>query len=295
MKPSPAQLAAFTQAARDRGFSAAARSLGVTQSAVTQHVAALEKRMGQQLFIRSRRGLELTRAAMDLFEITDRMIMLQDLAAERIGEFSKLETGQLQIIANSPRPALPLIARFNARYPQIEISFTLVSWTEATRRLADHDVDAAIISAPPEDDDLVRLDLEQSRFVAYLRADNPIACEEVLSLAEITDSGLILPETGSLTQKTIRAFASKMLIDLGSVLQTTTFPVVQEAVLQKIGIGVMLENSLFPHPLIVQRPIQGFDEMVNCSLVALKEKRRLNLVNRFFDEAAECIIEKPPP
>lgn len=285
MKSSPAQLAAFTQAARDRSFSDAARALGVTQSAVTQHVAALEKRMGQQLFIRRRGGLELTRAASELFEITDRMIMLQSLAEERIGAFGDLETGQLQIIANSPRPALPLIAQFNSKFPQIEVSFTLVSWTEAVRRLADHDVDAAIISAPPDDGDLVSFDLNRSRFVAYMRADDPLANKQEVSLAEVADRGLILPEEGSLTQKTVRDFASKKLIDLGPVLQTTTFPVVQEAVLHKAGIGVMLENSLFPHPMIRQTPIRGFADTVRCSLVALQEKRRLKLVDRFFREA----------
>lgn len=285
MKTSPAQLSAFTQAARDRSFSAAARNLGVTQSAITQHVAALEKRMGQQLFIRNRRGLQLTRAARELFEITDRIVTLQNLADERIDEFGEMDTGHLQIIANSPRPALPLIARFNARFPQIQVSFTLVSWTEAVRRLADHDVDAAIISSPPEDRHLVTLDLNASAFVAHLRSDDPLAAEHELGLRDMARRRLILPEEGSLTLMTIRDFASKRLIELGPVLQTTTFPVVQEAVLQGAGVGVMLEDSLFPHPLICQRPIQGLRKTVMCSLVTTKEKRQLRIIDHLFDAA----------
>lgn len=289
MKPSSAQLSAFTQAARDRSFSTAARTLGITQSAVTQHVAALEKRMGQQLFIRRRQGLQLTRAAVDLFEITDRLMMLQDLAEERIGAFGDLQAGQLQVIANSPRPALPLIAEFNKQHPNIEVLFTLVSWTEAVRRLADHDVDVAIVSSPPEDQGLVIMELNRSKFMAHLRADDPLAGEEILPLERIADRGIILPEQGSLTQKSVRDFASKRLIDLGAVFQTTTFPVVQEAVLHRAGIGVLLEDSLYPHPLIRQKPIRGFDEAIPCSLVTLREKRRHKIVDRLFRVASDLV------
>lgn len=287
MKPSTAQLSAFTQAARDRSFSAAARKLGITQSAVTQHVAALEQRMGQQLFIRRRRGLELTQAAKELFEITDRLTTLQHLAEERISAYRGLDTGRLQVIANSPRPALPLLARFSARYPNIQISFTLVSWTEATRRLADHDVDVAIISSPPDDGGLTTLELNRSRFVAHMRTDDPLANSGTVDLRDLAARGVILPEDGSLTQKTIRNFAARKLIRLGSVLQTTTFPVVQEAVLHGAGVGVMLSDSLHPHPMICQKPIDGLDADVPCSLVTVKERRDLKIIDALFHEAAD--------
>ncbi len=287
MKSSPAQLAAFTQAARSRSFSQAARALGVTQSAITQNIAALEKRMGQQLFIRRRRGLELTRAAEELFEITDRMITLAHLAEERIDAHANFDTGALQVIANSPRPALPLIARLNARYPKIEVSFTLVSWTEAIQRLADHDVDAAIISSAPDDANLVKYDLNKSRFVAHMRTDDPLATQRTVSLQDISARGLILPEDGSLTQKKVKEYAARMLINVGPTLCTTTFPVVQEAVLHGSGIGILLEDSMFPHPSICQKPIEGFATAITCSLVAVSEKRRLGLVDRLFEEAVD--------
>lgn len=285
MKPSPAQLSAFTQAARDRSFSAAARKLGVTQSAVTQHVAALERRMGQPLFIRHRRGLELTRVAKDLFEITDRMIMLQNLAQERIGAYRDLDTGHLQVIANSPRPALPLLARFSARFPKIEISFTLVSWNEAKQHLADHNVDVAIISSAPDDNALTTLKLNSSRFVAHIRADDPLAELEAVDFRALSKRGVILPEEGSLTQKMVRDFAAKNLVSFRPVLQTTTFPVVQEAVLHGAGVGVLLSDSLHPHPMIVQRRILGLDVEIPCSLVTVKERRDLYIIDRLFDEA----------
>ena len=70
MRPSPAHLTAFTMAARLKSFTRAAQALGVTQSSVTQNVAKLEAMMGVPLFIRRRGGLELTKSARELFEIS---------------------------------------------------------------------------------------------------------------------------------------------------------------------------------------------------------------------------------
>jgi len=51
---------AFEAAARNLSFTAAADEIGMTQSAVSQHVKALESRLGVALFIRKARGLALT-------------------------------------------------------------------------------------------------------------------------------------------------------------------------------------------------------------------------------------------
>lgn len=59
----PAQaLHAFDVAARHMSFTEAARELGITQAAVSQRIRLLEHQLGQQLFIRHARGLELTEA-----------------------------------------------------------------------------------------------------------------------------------------------------------------------------------------------------------------------------------------
>jgi len=104
MRPSPYQIAAFTHAARERSFSRAATVLGVTQSSITQHVANLEKVMGVQLFVRRREGLELTRAARELFEISDRLRTLEQLIAEKIDDYGEVST---VICASSPTCRAP--------------------------------------------------------------------------------------------------------------------------------------------------------------------------------------------
>lgn len=148
MKPSPYQITAFTEVAREGSFSRAAASLGVTQSSVTQHVAKLEKMMGAQLFIRRRDRVELTASARDLFDVSDRLRTLEQLVAEKIASYGALASGQLTIIANAPRPVMPVMAAFTRAYPQVQISFSLCDWTTAMGRLRARDVDIAIVTEP---------------------------------------------------------------------------------------------------------------------------------------------------
>jgi putative choline sulfate-utilization transcription factor len=66
LPPLPSLLA-FEAAARLQNFSQAAKALGMTQSAVSQHVTALEQMIGQPLFRRLHRGVALTEAGITLY------------------------------------------------------------------------------------------------------------------------------------------------------------------------------------------------------------------------------------
>lgn len=60
-------LQAFEQAARAGSFAAAAQELGVSPTAISQHIRLLEDRFGKQIFLRRANGVELTDAGRELF------------------------------------------------------------------------------------------------------------------------------------------------------------------------------------------------------------------------------------
>src|SRR5258708_39251716 len=64
--PPVAALIPFEAAARLGSMSAAGRELGISQPAISRHLAVLESDLGQALFLRTRRGLRLTAAGREL-------------------------------------------------------------------------------------------------------------------------------------------------------------------------------------------------------------------------------------
>lgn len=122
---------AFEAAARRLSFTAAAEEIGMTQSAVSQHVKSLESRLGVALFIRQARGLVLTDDGRKLMpQVTSALETLA--AAARI--FETGPTHNLLTVATSVSVAqwiiAPRLAEFTSRYPDIRLRFLSTIWPD---------------------------------------------------------------------------------------------------------------------------------------------------------------------
>ncbi|MFN3251097.1 LysR family transcriptional regulator [Roseibium album] len=285
--PSPYQIKAFTHVAREKSFSRAAGTLGVTQSSITQHVAKLEALMGTQLFIRRRSGLELTRAGKELFAISDRLTTMEQLVNEKISDYSALTDGHIRLIANAPRPAMPIIAEYGKLYPQVQIDFTLYNWTTAMTLLAERQVDIAIMTEPEDGPALFTHELRRSRYKAHMQADHPLAARSAVSLRDLQSETLVLPEDGSLTQKIVRKKMQEHGIQFSRILRTTTFPMVKEAILHDLGIGLLLEKSIFPSDRLAAVQVEEMPEEYRDCIAIPADKRELRLIRSFLDVAVE--------
>ncbi|QPF90821.1 LysR family transcriptional regulator [Bradyrhizobium commune] len=288
MKISSNQMAAFTEVFRHRSVSKAATALGITQSAVTQHLAKLEKRMGATLFIRYRSGLEPTKPAQELFALTDRVRVLEQLVAEKIDAYGALSEGHLTVIANAPRPAMPIIAEFSRRYPGVKIAFSLLAWAVAMERVAARDVDIAIITEPGDMPGISRHELSTTRLMAVLRREHPLAKKARIDLAELARETMLLTEDGSLTQREVLRTCAHAGIKLSNTIQVTTYPVLKEAVLHGIGVGILLDDSIFPSRHIVMRPVVQLDVDFKTYVVSPRDKGDLKFVRAFVDTASDC-------
>ena len=120
------QLLSFRAVARKGSFHGAADELDYTQSAVSQHVMALESALGVRLFDRGRgrRTVELTEAGRLLLRhvetIADRLMAARaDLLAYAAGETGTLRVGVYQSVGTRILPAI--IGRFARAWPGVEV------------------------------------------------------------------------------------------------------------------------------------------------------------------------------
>src|SRR5258707_13429769 len=77
-------LRGFRSAARHLSFTRAARELFVTQSAISREIKKLEQQLGQPLFHRVNRALQLTHAGEELYRATDEALAMIDAATDRL-------------------------------------------------------------------------------------------------------------------------------------------------------------------------------------------------------------------
>lgn len=109
-------LRGFVAAARLNGFSAAAQSLHITQSAVSHQIKTLESWLGQPLFIRHRRRIQLTDAGADLLSTAENCLAALDKGLRRLEQYKK--PNQLIVQADNDFAAGWLISRL-ARYREL--------------------------------------------------------------------------------------------------------------------------------------------------------------------------------
>ncbi|SLN19966.1 HTH-type transcriptional activator AmpR [Roseovarius albus] len=138
-------LRSFESAARHLSFTAAAHELSLTQTAISQHIKALEQKLGQQLFIRRAKSLRLTdvgeaylpsvRDGLNTIGLSTRGLFGPDLANHVIIRASMACNVWLS----------SQLATLCQQHPQIGVQFVTSIWPEATKQKA---ADLDIILAP---------------------------------------------------------------------------------------------------------------------------------------------------
>src|SRR5215510_14791100 len=135
---------AFLSVAQHRSFRRAAAELGVTPSAISQAVRALEARLGAALFMRTTRSVGLTEAGERFFSRAKPAFEELIAASEVARELGQRPTGLLRLsVPPAVVPILlePLIASFCQAYPDVEVEIVA---SEALVDLAAGGFDAGI-------------------------------------------------------------------------------------------------------------------------------------------------------
>ncbi len=153
----PRRVLIFRAVARAGSISAAARELGWTQPAVSQHLARLERDAGGPLLLRGPGGVRLTEAGTALLRRADVVAAELHAAGEELAALAQLRGGRVRLVA-FPSAAATLVpdalrALAQAR-PGLEVRLEEAEPPEAMLAVRAGDADLALVfgyDRPPED------------------------------------------------------------------------------------------------------------------------------------------------
>ena len=168
-------LEVFAKVAAAGSLSAAARALGMSQTMVTKHVAALEARLGARLFHRTTRRLSITEAGRSYLESSERILAEIEAADAAVAADRVEPRGMLRInapVSFGTRQIAPLLAEFAARYPRTSVELGL---NDRLVDLAEEGWDLAIRIGHLRDSSLIARRIAPCRIVvcaapSYLKA-----------------------------------------------------------------------------------------------------------------------------
>lgn len=154
--------------ARHGTFARAADAIGLTQSAVSLHIKALEDEFAVQLFDRTRRQPSLTEAGYIVLARAEEVVALYDRIPEALSDeqslAGRLRLGAIQTALSGPVPdALVLLRR---THPRLRVHVASGLSAGLAQRVAAGELDAAITTEPvrPHPPDLFWSTLYEDRF-----------------------------------------------------------------------------------------------------------------------------------
>ncbi|MFW6024611.1 MAG: LysR family transcriptional regulator [Dichotomicrobium sp.] len=147
----PDLLRAFLAVAELGGFSAAAKQLNVTQSAVSLQIKRLEERTRVSLFHRTSRTVELTEAGAILVPYAQRILRLHGEAREAIASSARVQDVRIGMTDEQAVAYLPLMLPvFTKSYPESRLQVTCGTSPELVERVQDGLIDLAITIRHPD-------------------------------------------------------------------------------------------------------------------------------------------------
>jgi len=189
---------ALEAVARERSFAKAAASLGYTQSAVSQQIAALERIVGQRLVERpgGPKPVSLTEAGRLLLihadAIAARVAAAQaDLEALGKGEAGTLRVGVFQSVGQRILPEL--MRNYLRTWPEVEVSLTESADDEELLALVERgELDLTFADLPVVEGPFEWVELLRDPYVLVVAADSPLADRgKTPTLREIGELDLI--------------------------------------------------------------------------------------------------------
>ncbi|SMQ14352.1 DNA-binding transcriptional regulator, LysR family [Streptomyces sp. Ag82_O1-12] len=191
------QLRAFVAVVDAGGFTSASDEIGLTQSAVSHAVAALEREIGAALISRGRDGVRLTGLGERILVHARAALRQVELIEEEAAAVRGLRRGRLRIggFPSACQLLPPLIAELRRIHPGIEVALWEGTDQEVAQWLADGLIDLGMRAslAPPAASDLV---LAADRMVAVVDKRHPLAAEPDVTLADLQDDPLLLSDGG---------------------------------------------------------------------------------------------------
>jgi DNA-binding transcriptional LysR family regulator len=265
-------LETFAKAAELSCFTAAARSLRLTQAAVSQRVQALEQALGTSLFQRRGGRVLLTDAGRRLYPYAQRILALHDEARHEITGRKTAVAGDLSVAASSVpgEHLLPaILPAFRDKHPHIQVRVTVTDSQDVMDQVEHGKAHLGLVGGKADNPHLEFRPFACDEMVLVVPAGHPLIRRKRASLRDLCGQPLILREAGSGSRWCLEEAlgkAGKSIRDLQVVLELGSNEAIKEAVRRGMGIAVLSSQ------VIEQEEEAGLLHGLRVSGLALKRQ-----------------------
>ncbi|MBJ7552121.1 LysR family transcriptional regulator [Marinomonas ostreistagni] len=238
----------FSEVASKRSYTAAAKKLGISKSAVSQQVKRLEAELDQQLLIRSTRGVILTAAGETLLNRSELLDEQLNMAFAELKQTKEQPSGRFKVSVppfSEKEIVMPAIRQLCIEFPKLTPEIVVTGkWQD----LIEHDLDAAIFGGDLKDCDYRALSVSRVSEVfcaspRYLAQFGSPATLEELATHKFIGTAWHRPQIDVFDNQ----MANKQLISIPYSTKINSLITGVEAALLDMGIALLPEFVVQSH------------------------------------------------
>lgn len=245
-----AYLETYLEIVRCGSFSEAAKKIGISQSAISQQITALEKALSCTLLVRGVPGVLSLTPAGEIFLAHSRTIVKDYKAMQ--SEINKVQStvkGSLSLAASAipGNYLLPeILLAFGKQYKEVDIQLNIANTRGVSQKLISQDCEIGFMGAPMQLPGYQMDEWVEDEIVFAVYPQHPYAKRKSIQFTDLYDQSLILREEGSGTRQTIEESLNKHGMPLSKckvVLVLGSTQGVVNAIKNGLGIGFISAHA----------------------------------------------------
>ncbi len=279
----------FRDIAQTKSISRGAASNGISQSAASQHILELEKKLGTSLLDRTTRPLALTTAGKLYFDLCRDVLRREEEFQAALDELKARVEGEVRVVSIYSiglSEMSRLQDEFSVRFPNAQLHVDYLRPQKIYEALLADQADLGLVSYPEATKELAVIPWREEEMVVAAAISHPLASKAVLLPADLDGQDFIGFDEDLSIRRELDRFFRDQGIEIRLAMQFDNIQMIKEAV--ALGSGI----SILPARTMLAEVEQG--RLIAIPLHAPELVRPVGIVHRKrkkFNRAAQSFLE----
>lgn len=237
----------FCDLTETKSFTKAAQINGVTQSAVSQTISALERRFKSLLIERSKKNFRLTPEGDVFYEYSKKILQIHDALQSKLQEIEDVISGTIRVasvysIGLHVLP--PFVKKFLKRHPTVNVHVEYRRSDQVYENVLSNVVDLGIVAYPARDAKLETILLGKDKLVVICHPQHPLAKRKAIKIEALNGQKFINFERDLPTRKALDKIFKDHKITVDQVMQLDNIETLKRAVEIDSGVAIVPEATV---------------------------------------------------
>jgi DNA-binding transcriptional LysR family regulator len=279
----------FRDIAQTKSVSRGAASNGISQSAASQHILELEKKLGTSLLDRTTRPLALTTAGKLYFDLCRDVLRREEEFQAALDELKARVEGEVRVVSIYSiglSEMSRLQDEFSVRFPNAQLHVDYLRPQKIYEALLADQADLGLVSYPEPTKELAVIPWREEEMVVAAAISHPLASKAVLLPADLDGQDFIGFDEDLSIRRELDRFFRDQGIEIRLAMQFDNIQMIKEAVALGSGISILPARTMLAEVeqgRLIAIPLHAPELVRPVGIVHRKRKR--------FNRAAQSFLE----